>query len=125
MAFLQGDNKFRPRTKKEKQKLQDRRKRELKAKKEREQHQRNTPAFNPTYNYPRRNQNINISSKGVQPLPKDNANSKPVYSDEMLEREKAAQLEAERRKKCVAPAYNKGAYQPIFTKEQAKYIGRS
>lgn len=47
-----------------------------------------------------------------------------IYEGEMAEREAAAQAEAERRRSCVAPAYNKGAYQPVWTTEQAKDIGR-
>jgi hypothetical protein len=42
--------------------------------------------------------------------------------------EKAAQQaleEIKRKSKCVAPAYNKGAYQPVFSKEAARQIGRS
>ena len=47
-----------------------------------------------------------------------------AYEGEMAEREAAARAEADRRKSCVAPAYNKGAYQPVWTTEQAKDIGR-
>lgn len=43
---------------------------------------------------------------------------------EMALREAAAQVEIARKAKCVAPAYNKGAYMYIATEEQAKYIGR-
>jgi len=35
------------------------------------------------------------------------------YNKEMIERERAAQKESERRKSMVAPMYNKGAYQYI------------
>jgi hypothetical protein len=42
----------------------------------------------------------------------------------MLERELAAQKEIERKKQCVAPAYNKGAYQYVGSEEQAKWIGK-
>ena len=45
-------------------------------------------------------------------------------SDEMIEREKLAKLKAEKLKKCLAPAYNKGAYQPVFSLEDAKHIGK-
>ena len=124
MAFLQGDNKYRPRTKKEKQRLQEQRKRAQAAKREREQQQREAPAFTPNYSYPRRNQNINISSKFMSRIEDDETVNNVEYDDEMQAREQAAREEAERRKKCVAPAYNKGAYQPVFTKEQAKDIGR-
>jgi hypothetical protein len=123
MAFLQGDNKFRPRSKKEKQKLQEQRRRELQAKREREQHFQDSPGFKPTYSYPTRNAGINITS-GSSVSPVDNSKTKIEYTEEMLERERLAQAEAERKKKCIAPAYNKGPYQPVFTKEQAKYIGK-
>ena len=35
-----------------------------------------------------------------------------------------AKAEAVRKSKCVAPAFNKGAYQYIGTAADAKYIGR-
>lgn len=125
MAFLQGDNKFRPRSKKEKQRLQEQRKRELAAKREREQQSREAPAFTPNYSYPRRNQHINISSKFMAKVDDDTTSNKVEYNEEMKAREQAAREEAERRKKCVAPAFNKGPYQYIFTEEQAKDVGRS
>ncbi|MBV36240.1 MAG: hypothetical protein CMP47_12455 [Rickettsiales bacterium] len=125
MAFLQGDNKYRPRTKKEKQRLQEQRKRAQAAKREREQHQREAPAFTPNYSYPRRNQNINISSKFMSRIEDDKSAESVEYTEEMQAREAAARKEAERRKKCVAPAFNKGPYQYIFTEEQAKDVGRS
>ncbi len=37
---------------------------------------------------------------------------------------KAAAAEAMRRAGCVAPAFNKGAYQPVFTLQDAKDVGR-
>lgn len=125
MAFMQGDNKYRPRSKKEKQRLEAQRKREKEARRERKKQQQNSPAFVPNYSYPRRNTNINISSG---PRVSDAVKESKIdveYDEEMLAREKAAQEEAERRKKCVAPAYNKGAYQYIGSEEQAKWIGRS
>lgn len=45
-------------------------------------------------------------------------------NEDMLERERIAQVEIERKKKCTAPAYNKGAYQYVATEEQAKDVGR-
>ena len=38
--------------------------------------------------------------------------------------EALAALEATRRKKCVAPLYNKGAYQYISTLDQVEDIGK-
>jgi len=46
------------------------------------------------------------------------------YEGEMLERELAAQKEIEHKKQCVAPAFNKGAYQYVGSEEQAKWVGR-
>lgn len=37
---------------------------------------------------------------------------------------KEAAQESIRRKKCVAPAYNKGAYQYVGSKEAAKWVGK-
>lgn len=38
--------------------------------------------------------------------------------------ERDAKIEAQRKAKCVAPLYNKGAYQYIATVDQAKDVGR-
>ena len=38
--------------------------------------------------------------------------------------DRAAHREANRRRKCVAPAYNKGAYQPIMHTDDARWAGR-
>lgn len=125
MAFMQGDNKFRPRSKKEKQRLQEQRKRELAAKRERKEQSRNAPSFTPNYSYPQRNQHINISTSGPRVEASERKKVDIEYDEEMQAREQAAREEAERRKKCVAPAYNKGAYQYVATEEDAKLVGRS
>ena len=36
----------------------------------------------------------------------------------------AATIESNRRKKCVAPAFNKGAYQYVSSVEDARWLGR-
>jgi len=36
----------------------------------------------------------------------------------------AAEKEAHRRSKCVAPAFNKGAYQYVGSREAARWVGR-
>ena len=46
------------------------------------------------------------------------------YEGELAAREAAAREEIERKKKCVAPAYNKGAYTYVASEEQAKWVGR-
>ena len=51
-------------------------------------------------------------------------NKAPVYEGELAEREAAARLELERKKKQVAPLFNKGAYQLITDESQLKDIGR-
>lgn len=38
--------------------------------------------------------------------------------------EEAARVANTRLAQCVAPAYNKGAYQPVMSVEDAKLIGR-
>jgi len=65
-----------------------------------------------------------ISSLGVDRIGPVNAPSSVQYEGEMADREAAAQLQIERQKKCVAPAYNKGAYTLIASPEQATWIGR-
>lgn len=49
---------------------------------------------------------------------------KRPYTGEMEERENKAIEEAERKAKQVAPIYNKGAYQYISNRENAKDIGK-
>jgi hypothetical protein len=125
MAFLQGDNKYRPRSKAEKRRLQEQRKRELEAKRERNHRNFDSSStFIPSYSYPKRNTHVKITSGSDHVVPKDDAQSKIEYTEEMLEREKAARAEAERRKKCIAPAFNKGPYQYIASTEQAKHVGK-
>jgi len=51
-------------------------------------------------------------------------NAKPRYFGEMAERERKAQEEIARKRKCIAPAYNKGAYQYITPETDPKTIGR-
>lgn len=46
------------------------------------------------------------------------------YSEEMLEREKIAQVEIARKRNRVAPLYSKGAYQYITDDTDPKEIGR-
>ena len=47
------------------------------------------------------------------------------YDDpEMAEREKKAQEEIAYKATCTAPAYNKGAYQYVYSEEQAKDVGK-
>lgn len=123
MAFLQGDDKYRPRSKKQKQRLQAQRKQELEAKRKRKLQEESPATFTPNYSYPRRNAHVKITSGSDHVVQPENA-TKVEYTDEMRERERAAQAEADRRKKCIAPAFNKGPYQYIATAEQAKLIGK-
>lgn len=48
----------------------------------------------------------------------------PRYEGELAEREAVARQHAAALKRCVAPAFNKGAYTLITSPEQAKWIGR-
>lgn len=38
--------------------------------------------------------------------------------------DKIANIEAKRKSKCIAPLFNKGAYQYVGNIEEVKYIGR-
>ena len=49
---------------------------------------------------------------------------KTMSEEEYKAREAAAALEIERKKSCIAPAYNKGAYQYIASPEAAKDAGK-
>jgi len=75
----------------------------------------------PEYRIPERNAGVNISKK---PRHKPIADVVVDMSEEMIERERIALEEIERKKKCVAPAFNKGAYTYIASEEQAKWVGR-
>lgn len=54
---------------------------------------------------------------GIDPRVK--VKTQTVLSQEMKEREAIARVEAERRKKMIAPMYNKGAYQYIGGVDEA------
>lgn len=114
------DNTYKPKTKKEKDKLRARKSAEKTAKKEREKRNFNKISSIPSYTYEQRNENLKIADI-VAPVV---SATKIEYEGEMAERERLAQEEANRRKQCVAPAYNKGAYTYISSEEQAKWIGR-
>ena len=118
--FIVSDNKYSPKTKKEKDKLRARKAAEQAAKKEREQRNFNKVSGIPSYTYEQRNTNLKITSATAPAV----TTTKVEYEGEMAERERLAQEEANRRKQCVAPAYNKGAYTYISSEEQAKWIGR-
>lgn len=49
---------------------------------------------------------------------------KTMSEEEYQKREEAARQEIERKKTCIAPAYNKGAYQYIASEEMAKDAGK-
>ena len=125
MSFIQADNRYRPRrlSKKAKARMKEQKALERQRKREREQEIRNmstyTPSIGPAF---RRGDVSHI--KSVAPTPVNTVTEQPVLTPEMLERERIAQAEIERKKGCVAPAFNKGAYQYIATEEQAKDVGR-
>lgn len=80
------------------------------------------PKRNPRATSPRaiRKANIGEPSTRLPPAPK----AKEILDEEMAEREAIAQAEVERKKMCVAPAFNKGGYTYIYNEEQAKMVGR-
>ena len=47
-----------------------------------------------------------------------------MSEEEYQKREEAARQEIERKKTCIAPAYNKGAYQYIASEYKAKDAGK-
>ncbi len=61
-------------------------------------------------------------NNGVEPVRKPNVLVK--YTDDMAVREAEAQVEVERKKKRIAPMYNKGAYQYVTDGTDPKDIGR-
>lgn len=68
-----------------------------------------------------------IKASRINPLStKDlNLENKVVYEDEeLIERERIAQEEIERKKKQVAPMYSKGAYQYITSPELLHDLGK-
>lgn len=68
-----------------------------------------------------RNQNLNVISESRSVKYE---NLEPKYEGEFAERERAANIEIERKKSMVAPAYNKGAYQLITPDMNPAELGR-
>ena len=66
------------------------------------------------------------SVKSGPSLPAASSTDRKDYSvpDHLLEREKAALEEIDRKKKSVVPAHNKGAYQPIDSETNLHEVGR-
>lgn len=84
------------------------------------------PKRNPKRNSPRNIRAANIGEPSTR-LPPAPESRKIIYDEnheEMLAREAAAQKEIERKKLCVAPAFNKGGYTYVYSEEQAKMVGR-
>lgn len=67
----------------------------------------------------RRDDHAEIPSKGVAGVKINKAETSEDLSQEMAEREALARAEADRRKKMIAPMYNKGAYQYIGGVDEA------
>jgi len=75
----------------------------------------------PVKPWEKRNENIIIEKTKLVRAKKE----KPVkYTGEMLEREKKAQEEIEKKKMRIAPAYSKGAYQYITDDTDLTDLGR-
>ena len=68
--------------------------------------------------------NIGEPSTRLPPAPKSRFVDYGENHEEMLAREAAAQREIEFKKLCTGILYNKGGYQYIHSKEQAKNLGR-
>lgn len=114
---------YNPKNKKTRKQLKDRKLAEQLAKKEKSAWKGiSSTSQQPKYR-PERNTHLSIQS-GPSVKPHASNSEKIEYSDEMQEREARAREEIERKKQCVAPAYNKGAYQYIGSEEQAKWIGK-
>ena len=97
---------------------------ERQRKREREQEIRNAKTFTPSIGPAFRRGDVS-HIKSVQHEKRETAqHDKREMTPEMLERERIAQAEIERKKKCTAPAYNKGAYQYVASEEVAKDVGR-
>ena len=64
--------------------------------------------------------NIGEPSTRLPPASK----AREILDEEMAAREAAAQREIEFKKLCTGILYNKGGYQYIHSKEQAKNLGR-
>lgn len=125
MSFIQADNRYRPRrlSKKAKARMKEQKALERQRKREREDSIRNAKTFTPSIGPAFRRGDVS-HIKSVTPTPVKQATEQPVLSAEMQERERIAQAEIERKKKCTAPAYNKGAYQYVASEEVAKDVGR-
>jgi hypothetical protein len=129
--MIHGDNKYRPRRKSKKMKAKEQ---ELKAiqrqrARERKDDIKNMKTWTPSAGNYRRDAGVHIPSHqrretAQQDKLKTAQHNTLEMSPEMIEREEAAQAEIERKKKCVAPLYNKGTYQPVWTEDQAKDVGR-
>jgi hypothetical protein len=121
MAYVQMDGEYRPRSKK----LRDQKRRRQAAERLGKRIREKIESMNnfPSYTVPERNTDVKIyTSTTADPIHK--SVERKQYRGEMAERERIAQEEIERKKKCVAPAYNKGAYQPVFNTNDAKWIGK-
>lgn len=83
-----------------------------------------TPATDLTPQPYRRNDYSSLPSVTSKRFSDGDVSNTPKMSPEMQERERIAQQEIARKRKCTAPAYNKGAYQYVATTDQAKDVGR-
>lgn len=111
------------RSSKQRRKLREQKQKEREAKRDRLLSLSEISGVNkkPSYVVPVRNSGKNISH---MPRHSPVTTEKVELSEEMLAREMLAREEIERKKKCVAPAFNKGAYTYIASEEQAKWVGR-
>lgn len=120
MAFIQGDNRYCPRSRAEKRQQAELKSRAKQQRQTREefakQHQQST--FKPKYNVPVRNSHLKISS-GPKATPHQQHSIE--YTDEMIERERISREQATQR--TIAPAYNKGPYM-VIPESEIQHIGK-
>jgi len=90
---------------------------------ERNSYWKRAKEYKPNILIPNRNPESNIHY-GPTHAPIETNKPEIEHNEEMILREKKAQEVTEILKKCSAPLYNKGAYQPVWTKDDALLVGR-
>jgi hypothetical protein len=123
MPQIQLDNKYRPRSKKQRDKIKKQKSAERQAKQERARLTSSVTNF-PSYETPSWRDAHPVEYKSAPLTPPVEERREQELSEEMAERERLAQQEAERKKKCIAPAFNKGPYQYVGTEDDAKWVGK-
>jgi len=110
-------------SKKEKDRIKEQKEMAAKVVTDRNNYWKTAKEYKPTIKIPDRNSHLEIHN-GPTHQPINTVTDKIEYEGEMLIRELNAQKVTETLKNCSAPLYNKGAYQPVWTKDDALLIGR-